>query len=148
MKSAKKQMIRFRIDNDTKAILNSKVTASGMNISEFMRQIIRDGAVNPMTNGKEIVRQVSMLHEDMLNYHNDMAERVQSLKKAVEDNSMLLKQSVGLFNSPAIRETIAAQRARMFSVMDTLMDRYNEKERSTEESLHQCLTTGNLGKER
>ena len=148
MKSTKNYMVRFRVDKDTKAILDSKVAASGIKISEFMRQIIRNGEVHPMTDGKEIVRQVAMLHEDMLNYHNDLEEQVQTLKKAVEDNSMLLKQSVGLFNSPVIRETIATQRARIFAVMDTIMDRYNEKERNSEEALHHCLTTGNLGKGR
>ncbi len=146
MKSTKNQTVRFRVDKDTKAILDSKVAASGMTISEFMRQIIHNGAVNPMSNGKEIVRQVAMLHEDMLNYHNDMAERVQSLQNAVEDNNALLRQANELFHSPAIQETIIVQRERMFSVLDGLMDCYKEKERTTEEALHQCLATANIRK--
>lgn len=144
MKSTKNQTIRFRVDNDTKKILDSKVAASGMRLSEFMRQVIRNGAVKPVTNGKEIVRQVAMLHEDILNYHNDMAERVQSLHNAVEDNTALLRQSAEFFNSPVIQETIMTQRARFFSVVDMWMEKYKEKECSIEESLHGCLSTANL----
>ncbi|MBQ8699927.1 MAG: ribbon-helix-helix protein, CopG family [Schwartzia sp.] len=146
MKSAKNQTVRFRVDKDTKAILDSKVMASGMTVSEFMRQIIHNGAVNPISNGKEIVRQVAMFHEDMLNYHNDMAARVQSLQNAVEENNALLRQANELVHSPVIQETIVAQRERMFSALDLLMDCYKEKERTTEEAVHQCLATANVGK--
>ena len=146
MKSTKNQTVRFRVDKDTKAILDSKVAASGMTISEFMRQIIHNGAVNPISNGKEIVRQVAMFHEDMLNYHNDMAERVQSLRDAVENNNALLRQANDLFHSPVIQETIIAQRERMFAALDGLMDCYQEKERTMEEALHQCLVPTNIGK--
>ena len=146
MKSTKNQTVRFRVDKDTKAILDSKVAASKMTISEFMRQIIHSGAVNPISNGKEIVRQVAMFHEDMLNYHNDIADRVQSLQNTVEENNALLRQENELVHSPVIQETIVAQRERMFSALDWLMDSYKEKERTIEEGLHQCLATTNIGK--
>ncbi len=137
MKSTKNQTVRFRVDNDTKRILDSKVAASGMRSSEFLRQLIQNGAVNPMTNAKEIARQVGMLHEDMRAYRDDMAERVQSLQDAVEENNSLLqKEKCQLFDSPAIREVIEAQRMRIGIIINTMMDVYFEKERSTEESLH------------
>ena len=144
MKSTKNQTIRFRVDKETKAILDSNVAASGMRSSEFLRQLIRNGTVKPMTNGKEIARQVGMLHEDMRVYRDDMVERVQALQDAVEENNSLLqRQGCQLFDRPAIREVIEAQRMRMDTIIKTMMAAYDEKERSVEESLHNIL--GDIG---
>lgn len=115
-----------------------------MRSSEFLRQLIRNGTVKPMTNGKEIAQQVGMLREDMRVYRDDMVERVQTLQDAVEENNSLLqRQGCQLFDRPAIREVVEAQRMRMDTVIKTMMAAYCEKERSVEESLHNIL--GDIG---
>lgn len=141
MKSTKNKTVRFRVDKETKEILDSKVAASGMRLSEFMRQTIQNGAIHPITNGKEIARHVGMLHEDMRNYHDDMVERVQSLQDAVEENNSLLQRKG--FEIPVIREVFEAQRMRIDATIKTMEDAYSEKERSVEESLHDTL--GDIG---
>ena len=144
MRTKKNCTIRVRVDEDTKQILDSKASAAKMKQSEFIRQMIRNGAVNPMSNGKEIVRQVALLHEDMLNYRNDMVGRVQSLNDAVNENNNLLQQKgTQLVDGLFIREVIEAQRMRMGTIINTMMDAYFEKERSVEESLHNTL--GDVG---
>ena len=144
MRSTKNQTIRFRVDTDTKKILDSKVSASGMTQSQFMRQLINSAEVRPMSNGKEIIRKQAMIHEDFLNYHNDIVDQVQSVKTVLENSSSMIQESSQICDKDFVQKIIIEQKEKVNSVLDVMIANYKETKQSAEESLQQCLDEANL----
>ena len=109
-----------------------------MGKSEFMRQMIISGQVNLITNGKEIVQKLGLVHQNMLNYHNDVVDHFQTLQSVVEENKQLLSNHSFMTNS-AVMEALQMQNLRITAIANTLMTNYSEEERKAEDKMHNLI---------
>ena len=130
--------IHFRVDEETNSILESKIKASNMGKSEFMRQMIVNGQVNPITNGKEIAQKLGLVHQNMLNYHNDVVDHFQTLQSVVAENKQLLSNRLFMTNSE-VMEALQMQNLRITAIANTLMTNYSEEERKAEDKMHNLI---------
>ena len=130
--------IHFRLDDETNAVFQSKLKASNMSKSEFVRQMILNGQVNPITNGKEIAQQLGLIRQDMINYHNNVIDHFQNLQSVVEDQNHLLSNP-SLVNNPKIKEILQMQQLEISAIANEELADYKEKERKAEEKMHNLI---------
>ena len=130
--------IHFRLDDETNAVFQSKLKASNMSKSEFVRQMILNGQVNPITNGKEIAQQIGLIHQDMINYHNDVIDYFQNLQSVVEDQNHLL-QNPSFVNNLAVKEILQMQQLEISAIANKVLADYKAKERKAEEKMHNII---------
>ena len=97
-----------------------------------------------MSNGKEIIRKQAMIHEDFLNYHNDIVDQVQSVKTVLENSSSMIQESSQICDKDFVQKIIIEQKEKVNSVLDVMIANYKETKQSAEESLQQCLDEANL----
>ena len=130
--------IHFRLDDETNAVFQSKLKASNMSKSEFVRQMILNGQVNPITNCKEIAQQLGLIRQDIINYHNDVIDHFQNLQSVVENQNHLLANP-SLINNPMVKEILQMQQLEISAIANEELADYKEKERKAEEKMHNII---------
>ena len=135
----KSAAIRIRLSEEEKAILESKAKSANMNPSSFVRHLIQNSQVNPLTNGKELAQKLGLFHQDMINLHQDALDKFQTLQSVVEENNQLLTENTSLLNNPMILETLQMQNLRISAIANASMTHYEAEERRNEEKIKNLI---------
>lgn len=131
--------IRIRLSEEEKTVLESKAKSANMNPSAFMRHLIQGAQVNPLTNGKELAQKLGMFHQNMINLHQDVLDKFQTLQSVVEENNQLLTKNTSLLNNPMIMENLKIQNLRISAIANEQMSKYEAAERKTEEKIKNLI---------
>jgi len=139
-RQTKKKEIHFLVNEDEYAVIKGKADSAGMKVGKYVREMAINGKIQPITNGKEVARQIGTIHGNFINYHNDMISRVDELSSAVETNNELLRQYSNKNLSPAFIEALRLQQNRISTVIGMLKTTYGETYQTAQEGIMRCLT--------
>ena len=131
--------LHVKLNEEKRAILESKAKAANMSTSAFIRHLIGNAQVNPLTDGKELAQKVGLFQQDMINYRNDVIAHFQNLQSVVEENNQLLTNNTSLLNNPMIMENLQMQNLRITTVANASMKNYEAAERKTEEKIKNLI---------
>lgn len=130
--------ITMRMTENELECLKQKAAEAGISVSEFTRRSSLEKPVQRINDGKQVAEQLGLLHEKLLVFHHDMANRVQQLHGAIQDNTALAEKFNG-FCSPDMQEAYKFQKERINAVAGMLMAVYRTYEQSIEEEAHDII---------
>ena len=139
-KKIKQKEVHFWVNEDEYAIIKGKADSVDMKVGKYVREMAINGKIQPITNGKEVARQMGIIQGNFINYHNDMMDRVEELSSAIEANNELLGQYSNKNISPAFIETIQLQQNRILTVIGMIKTAYSETYRTAQEGIMRSLT--------
>ncbi|MBO6179453.1 MAG: hypothetical protein J6O04_09780 [Selenomonadaceae bacterium] len=138
-KKIKQKEIHFLVSEDEYAVIKGKADSAGMKVGQYVREMAINGKIQPITNGKEIARQMGMIQGNFIKYHNNMMERVDALNNAVEANNELLGQYSNKNISHSFIETLQLQQNRISTVIGMIKTAYGETYRVAQEDVMRSL---------
>ena len=124
---SRKCQINVRASEKEYAAIKAQAQEAKLTISDFLRKSALQVKINHVNNGDEIVKEMRSFHNDMLTYHNKMTKDLQSLKKAIEDNSNLLREHP-MSNTEEFKATYKLQRHRINTLIDVIAYQNEVKE--------------------
>ena len=138
-KRIKQKELHVLVSEDDYAVIKGKADSVGMKVGKYVREMAINGKIQPITNGKEVARQIGTIHGNFINYHNDMMSRVDELSSAVEANNELLRQYSNKNLSPAFIEALRLQQNRISTVIGMLKTTYGETYQTAQEGIMRSL---------
>ena len=138
-KKIKQKEIHFLVSEDEYAVIKGKADSAGMKVGQYVREMAINGKIQPITNGKEIARQMGMIQGNFIKYHNNMMERVDALNNAVEANNELLGQYSNKNISHSFIETLQLLQNRISTVIGMIKTAYGETYRVAQEDVMRSL---------
>ena len=138
-RQTKKKEIHFLVNEDEYAVIKGKADSAGRKVGQYVREMAINGKIQPITNGKDIARQIGIIQGNFINYHNDMVSRVDELSTAVETNNELLRQYTNKNISPAFIETLRLQQNQISTVIGMTKTVYDETYRAAQEGIMRSI---------
>ena len=138
-KRIKQKELHVLVSEDDYAVIKGKADTAGMKVGKYVREMAINGKIQPITNGKEVARQIGTIHGNFINYHNDMMSRVDELSTAVETNNELLRQYTNKNISPAFIETLRLQQNQISTVIGMIKTVYDETYRVAQEGIMRSI---------
>ena len=127
--------ITMRMTENELECLKQKAAEAGISVSEFTRRSSLENPVQHIRDGKRVAEQLGLLHEKLQVFHHDMANHIQQLQCAIQDNTALAEKFNG-FCSPDMQEAYKFQKDRINAVAGMLMAVYRAYEQNIDEEAH------------
>ncbi len=131
--------VHTRYTEEEYARVQVQAKAAGKSIGTFVRDCSLNEKSIHITDGKEIVKKLGKLHNQIICYHSDIYGRIHALENAVETYIKLLNYSPNSI-SPETRETLKVFNLSVESAVNVIQRAYSEYENRAEETLHSMLT--------
>lgn len=138
IKIVRNKKVNVRLNDDEFNLIKQKAGEGNVSMSEFMRKSSLDGKVNHINNGKEIAKDIALLHNKMQLYRQDITEQINSLKAILNENTRLLNECWSL-NNHEIADSLKYQNFRINSVFETVLNRYSEHEKQIEDGIQNII---------
>ena len=131
--------VTIRVTENEFDDIKRKSGEAGVSISEFARNASLGKQIHHIHEGKKIVEQLGLLHGKMQIYHRDIANCIQQLQNAVQENVDLLLCKSKDNEMPDLCETFQLQNKRINIIINTIMDAYAQNEKKTQEAAHSLI---------
>lgn len=137
-KNKRNKDVHTRYTEEEYARVQVQAKAAGKSVGTFVRDCSLNEQAVHIIDGKEIAIKIGNLHNQMINYHNDIYGRIHALENAVNAYSTLLKTFPNSY-SPEARETVKLFNMSVESAVNLIQRAYPEYENRAEEALHSML---------